>query len=283
MQKNFYPGQETEINQLVDIIREHPRLFVISGAGISTASGIPDYRDREGNWKRPPPIMHHDFIRSEQVRKRYWARSLAGWRFFRGAEPNVSHRALYEMEQRGYVQTLVTQNVDGLHQRAGSRSVIDLHGRIDTLACLGCRREERRDHFQQSLEQMNPSYLSMTAAIAPDGDADLEQVDFDDFTVPCCTQCGGVYMPKVVFYGGSVPKQRVATAYRELGRSDAVLVAGSSLMVYSAYQFCRHAVQTNIPVLAINQGRTRHDGNYRLKLEAPCEQVLERLAAALSS
>lgn len=279
--KDTSPSAAVKIKPLIDFIRKHPKLFVITGAGISTGSGIPDYRDRNGIWKRQPPIMHQDFVKSESVRKRYWARSLIGWRFFGRAQPNASHRALADLESGGYVQQLVTQNVDGLHQRAGSQRVINLHGCIDTIRCLSCSRNDPRSVFQSRLEQENPHYSSLAATVAPDGDADLEELDFKDFIVPSCIDCNGAYMPKVVFYGGSVPKGRIEQAYSHLEKSNAVLVLGSSLMVYSAYQFCRHASRANIPVVAINQGRTRHDGNYNIKLDQPCDLALKQISNQL--
>lgn len=279
--KNFSRRDERDIKTLISVIRERPKLFVISGAGISTASGIPDYRDRDAAWKRGQPIMHQAFIESEAVRQRYWARSLVGWRFFRSAQPNLCHRALYGLELAGYIEQLVTQNVDGLHQQSGSTRVIDLHGRIDTISCLGCRDDQPRSEFQSRLEQKNPDFAGLAAAVAPDGDADLETADFSEFVIPSCRLCGGSYMPKVVFYGGSVPRSRIARAYTHLSRSDAVLVLGSSLMTFSAYQFCREAMQRQVPVLAINQGRTRHDGSYLLKLELDCGAVLARVASEL--
>lgn len=281
MLENSCASPEPAIHSLIEFIKEHPKLFVITGAGISTGSGIPDYRDRNGNWKRQPPIMHQDFINSESVRKRYWARSLIGWRFFGSAKPNASHKLLADLESAGYIQLLVTQNVDGLHQRAGSKKVLDLHGRIDTIRCLDCSSNQPRSEFQSRLERENPHFSARTIAIAPDGDADLEEVDFSNFVIPGCTDCNGTYMPRVVFYGGSVPKDQIEQAYNELEKSSAVLVIGSSLMVYSAYQFCRHASRKNIPVVAINQGKTRHDGNYCIKVDMPCDSVLEQIAIEL--
>lgn len=283
MKEIFIQKKNTEISRLIDVVRQNPRIFVISGAGISTDSGIPDYRDRKGEWKRQSPIMHQDFIASEMVRKRYWARSMVGWRFFSRAEPNVSHHVLYRLERAGYVQQVVTQNVDGLHQSAGSRRVIDLHGRVDRISCLACGRDESRSEYQSHLERLNPGYAMVTTRNAPDGDADLEKDDFSDLVIPSCGDCGGIYMPKVVFYGGLVPKQRVKLAYAHLNQSDAVLVLGSSLKAFSAYQFCRYASQRQMPVMAINQGWTRHDGNYWVKLDSPCGEALANIAHALGS
>src|SRR5678815_3829602 len=215
---------------LAGFIDRHPRLFVLTGAGCSTDSGIPDYRDAAGEWKRTPPIMLQDFIANERARKRYWARSLAGFRRLRCARPNDAHYSLAILERRGQIATLVTQNVDGLHQAAGSQNVIDLHGRIDTVRCLGCERRSSREQLQMDLESRNPQFAALDAMEAPDGDADLEGVSFDTFDVPACDACGGLLKPDVVFFGENVPRERVDRAMSAIEYSDAMLVVGSSLM-----------------------------------------------------
>ena len=256
-------------------------MLVISGAGISTASGIPDYRDKNGEWKRNTPIYHQDFITSHQVRQRYWARSLLGWRYFGKAKPNTGHSVLAQLEQKGLINSIITQNVDQLHQRAGSQCVIDLHGRIGELKCLSCDARLTREEFQEPLAAHNPHYSKLAAEIAPDGDADLNLDNFDDFNVPVCTRCGGTIMPDVVFYGGSVPKTRVEHAMRMLDQANALLVIGSSLMVYSSYRFCVAANQAQIPIGAINIGVTRADHLLEFKIEQPCDTALQRLVDAL--
>ena len=252
----------------------HRRLFVLTGAGCSAPSGIPDYRDAEGRWKRAEPVAYPSFVQSEATRRRYWARSLIGWRRFRSAEPNVAHRALARLEAAGRSEILLTQNVDRLHQAAGSERVIDLHGRLDRVRCMGCGTTSGRADFQADLERLNPGWLALEAPDAPDGDADVVGADFSAFGIPACAECGGVLKPDVVFFGESVPRERVERAYAHLDAADAVLVVGSSLMVYSGYRFAERAALRGKPIAAVNLGRTRADSLIALKIEAPCEKAL---------
>ena len=275
-------GNDDQLQEMAQLSSANPDLFVISGAGVSTESGIPAYRDEQGNWQANAPIMHQDFLCSEQVRKRYWIRSMAGWPHFSRARPSGGHKALCAMESAGYLQFLVTQNVDRLHQQAGSRRVLDLHGRLDRIVCLDCSRVELRCDFQERLEQLNPDYVSLNGSLEPDGDADIRCGDLHDFVIPPCVACTGNYMPEVVFYGGSVPKGTIKKAFAELQQSSALLVVGSSLMTYSVYQFCRAAAQKGLPVLAINKGKTRHDGRFQLKLELNCSEALSQLLRLLT-
>jgi NAD-dependent SIR2 family protein deacetylase len=259
---------------LIDFVVRHPKLFVLTGAGCSTASGIPDYRDEAGEWKRRQPVMFQDFIGHEYTRRRYWARSLTGFRRMRTARPNDAHHALAGLERRGRISQLVTQNVDGLHQAAGSERVIDLHGRIDTVLCLGCRARSSRDALQLELVRRNPLFAAFDAIEAPDGDADLENVAFGLFDVPACDACGGLLKPDVVFFGEGVPAARVQHAMAALEESDAMLVVGSSLMVYSGYRFVKAMAEAGKPIAAINLGRTRADDLLTLKIAAPCAPAL---------
>jgi NAD-dependent SIR2 family protein deacetylase len=259
---------------LTRFIHDRHSVFVLTGAGCSTDSGIPDYRDSSGQWKRKPPVTWQAFVADGETRSRYWARSMIGWRTFGQAEPNRVHRALAALEQADKLSLLVTQNVDGLHQRAGHQSVVDLHGRLDTVVCLGCSSQTQRQRHQERLEALNPGWLSHAAAIAPDGDADLESVDFKQFQVPDCQRCGGMLKPDVVFFGESVPRPRVELAMAALLRSDAMLVVGSSLMVYSGYRFARAAFERGIPIAAVNLGKTRADSLLALKIDAPCSESL---------
>jgi len=259
---------------LADFVRAYPRLFVLTGAGISTASGIPDYRDLDGGWKRRPPVTYQAFVADAATRARYWARSLIGWRRFGSARPNQAHAALARLENDGRIEALVTQNVDGLHQRAGSRAVIDLHGRLDEVRCLQCERRIPREAFQRELEARNPAWRELDALAAPDGDADLDGMDFTSFDVPACTACGGMLKPDVVFFGENVPRERVEKAWAHLAASDAMLVVGSSLMVYSGFRFAREAARSGKPIAAINRGRTRADDLFALKVEGDCAEVL---------
>jgi len=264
----------TDREALQTFIERHERLFVLTGAGCSTRSGIPDYRDFEGRWKRKQPVSFQSFIGSDLTRRRYWARSLIGWRNFRHAAPNDTHRALARLEALGRIAQLVTQNVDRLHQAAGSEKVIDLHGRLDRIRCMVCGRISERSEFQDELEQLNPDWLDLAAADAPDGDADLDDADFSSFAVPACPHCGGVLKPDVVFFGENVPRERVEASVRDLERADAVLIVGSSLMVYSGFRFAELAARLGKPMAAINLGRTRADSLICLKVEQRCEQAL---------
>lgn len=266
------------LQPLIDFVARHPRLLVITGAGCSTAAGIPDYRDQNGAWKRREPMRYPLFVGDALARQRYWARSMLGWRTMSSARPTAAHHALAQLERAGRVARLVTQNVDGLHQAAGSTAVVDLHGRIDTVCCLGCGARSPRRVLQEELQRRNPGWLAFDARSAPDGDAELEAQDFSTFDVPACSHCGGVLKPDVVFFGESVPRERVAAVRDALAEADAVLVAGSSLMVYSGYRFVEEAVAAGKLVAAVNMGRTRADPLLRLKVEKEVGTVLEALA-----
>ena len=211
---------------------------------------------------------------SDLTRRRYWARSFLGWRRFRQRAPNDAHRALARLEAMGKSALLVTQNVDRLHQAAGSAGVVDLHGRLDLVRCMGCERRIPRADLQDDLERLNPDWSRLEARDAPDGDADLEGVDFSAFSIPSCRRCGGVLKPDVVFYGENVPRERVETAIEALDQADAVLVVGSSLMVYSGFRFAERAASRGAPIAAINLGRTRADHLLALKVEQECVSAL---------
>jgi NAD-dependent SIR2 family protein deacetylase len=264
-----------EIQALRDFIQAHRRLFVLTGAGCSTASGIPDYRDAEGGWKRTArPVTLQAFLGEESTRRRYWARSVVGWRHLAGTQPNAAHRALARLQQQGRVELLLTQNVDGLHQAAGSTGVIDLHGRLDRVRCMECEYRCRRDQVQAELLRHNPGWDRRDAREAPDGDADLSDPALADFKLVACARCGGLLKPDVVFFGEGVPPERVEDAMGHLRRADAMLVVGSSLMVYSGYRFVRAAAQLGLPIAAVNLGRTRADELLSLKLAQPCAAAL---------
>lgn len=270
-----------DLDGLADFAHRHPRLFVLTGAGVSTGSGIPDYRDADGRWKRRPPVSHQDFVAGEATRKRYWARSMLGWPMMAQAHPNAAHHALARLEKTGRIEQVVTQNVDGLHQRAGSSRVLELHGSIHGVGCLDCGARQPRAAVQAVLEQANPDFLALDAALLPDGDADLEEARFSHFHVPACAHCGGVLKPDVVFFGDGVPRARLEQAFASLDAADAVLVAGSSLMVYSGYRFCLRAAAAGKPIAAINLGATRADALFALKLPGACAPALQALAQAL--
>jgi len=270
----------TPLSSLDALIRDHPRLFVLTGAGVSTGSGIPGYRDNDARWQRRQPVTHQEFVRSDAVRRRYWARSMAGWPVMANAAPNAAHRALARLEQAGLVAQLVTQNVDGLHQRAGSARVIELHGSIHGVVCMDCGDSTGRAAMQARLAAANPEFNGEAARVAPDGDADLVQ-DFDAFAVPACAACGGTLKPDVVFFGANVPRPLAASAMDALQSADAVLAIGSSLMAYSGYRFCEQARAAGKPVAAINLGRTRADQLLEFKVEDDCAATLDALADRL--
>lgn len=249
-------------------------LVVLSGAGVSTASGIPDYRDRNGEWKQSQPIQYGDFVRAESARKRYWSRSYIGWQRFSQAAPNAAHAALARLEADGRIDTVITQNVDELHARAGSRRVIDLHGRLSKVRCLGCDAVLERAAFQQALRAANPGWDARVRAFRADGDAELEENGQRAFSVPDCESCGGTLKPDVVMFGESVPRARVQDAMDAVDRADALLVTGSSLMVFSGFRFARRAHETGTPIVIVNQGRTRADDLATLKIDADCAELL---------
>ncbi|SAL60164.1 NAD-dependent deacetylase [Caballeronia peredens] len=271
------------MQQLHEFVERHPRLFVLSGAGISTESGIPCYRDREGQRTGRAPILLKDFLGSDYARQRYWARSLIGWPVVARAQPNAAHHAVRALAARARVHRLVTQNVDGLHTRAGNPDVIELHGNIGRVRCIECGERHTRAAVQRLLEAANPDFVGYTAPAVPDGDAQIEDLDFGAFRVPGCTRCGGVLKPDVVFFGESVPRALVDDAARSLDAADAMLVVGSSLMVYSGYRFCEWAAKSGKPIAAINIGKTRADALLALKVEAPCSEALEALIERLDA
>ena len=257
---------------LSDFLQRHARLAVLTGAGCSAPSGIPDYRDPDGTWKHAKPMTFGEFTGSSAARRRYWAGSLRGWPRVRDARPNDAHRAIVRLEAQGRLTGLVTQNVDGLHQRAGSRRVVDLHGRLDTVECLDCGGRVDREDVQALLLAWNPAFTG-DAEIRPDGDARVAG-DLDSFRIPDCPACGGVLKPGVVFFGENVPRPRVDQAMAALDEADALLVVGSSLMVFSGYRFVLAAHEQGRPVALVNLGQTRADGDVWLKVTDDCAVVL---------
>ncbi len=261
------------------------RLVVLTGAGCSTESGIPDYRSPGGAWTRHKPIYFGAFMRSAEVRRFYWARSYRGWPRFDRARPNAAHLALAELESLGLVHQLITQNVDDLHQEAGSRAVVQLHGRNRVVVCLDCRGEFPREEMQERLREQNAGWLAAAqwdrfhadeADFAPDGDAEITQ-HVEGFAVPECRRCGGVLKPAVVFFGESVPREKVEYAMTRVDEADALLVAGSSLTVWSGYRFARRAHERGIPIAIVNIGPTRADDLATVKVEEKCGAALADL------
>lgn len=269
------------IADLQAFVQQHAGLLVITGAGCSTDSGIPAYRDTEGAWMRPPPMTFQQFMGTEAARQRYWARSMVGWSMFSGGKPNAAHQALRSLEAKGYTGLLVTQNVDGLHRQAGQSRLLELHGSLASVVCMHCNNRLDRLNYQQQLLNENPAWADMTAVMAPDGDVDLE-TDFSSFRIPACGRCGGILKPDVVFFGEAVPRARVDAVYQALAQASAVLVVGSSLMVYSGYRFVRDAARQGKPVAAITLGKTRADAVLTLKLNAACAPLLTALDTVLA-
>jgi NAD-dependent SIR2 family protein deacetylase len=264
---------------LRDFLRAHPRLAVLTGAGVSTSSGIPDYRDEQGEWKRARPVEFRPFMTDPRVRQRYWSRSTVGWPLISRATPNAAHLALARLEDVGGVELLITQNVDGLHATAGSRNVIDLHGRIDAVRCMSGHHFLPRAELQQQLLARNPGWAEVEGHVAPDGDVDIEGRDYSGFIVPDCPQCGGILKPDVVFFGENVPRERVERAFEGVAKSDALLIVGTSLMVYSGFRFAEAAAATGKPIAAVNLGRTRADPLLTLKVSEPCGEALSAAIA----
>lgn len=268
------------------------RFVALTGAGLSTDSGIPDYRS-PGRPQRTP-IQGPAFKRDAAVRARYWARSMVGWPWMRDAAPNPAHRALAEGEGRGLTWT-ITQNVDGLHQRAGATRVTELHGALAWVVCLGCGARSHRDEVQERLVRANPGLHRRLAGrreddpasepapgqMAPDGDAEVERWILERFEVPGCGACGGVLKPDVVFFGENVPAERVEASMARVDEAEALLVVGSSLTVWSGYRFVRRAAERGLPVVIVNRGETRGDPLAAVKIEGGVGEVLPWLLARL--
>lgn len=274
-------GGARDVARLAAWLRGHRDIVAISGAGISTASGIPDYRDDDGQWKRGDPMTHQAFVTSDAKRRRYWARSFAGWQHVTAAQPNAAHRALAALQQDGPVTGVITQNVDRLHQRAGSHNVVDLHGRLDAVICLACATRYRRQWLQRRLAAMNPDWEGKAVHITPDGDAEIAGANESAFRYPDCPYCGGMLKPDVVFFGGAVPAVRRERAEAQLVDADGVLVVGSSLMVWSSYRLVRSAAQHQRPVVAVNNGRTRADDLLDFKLTGDVGTILSAVREQL--
>ncbi|CAN5700779.1 hypothetical protein BH11MYX3_BH11MYX3_06470 [soil metagenome] len=260
------------------------RIVVLTGAGCSTESGIPDYRGVDTPPRVRPPIQHREFIDKAEMRRRYWARSMLGWPRLAQAKPNAAHHALVALESAGVVTGLITQNVDGLHHAAGSRQVVELHGAIGRVRCLACGEITSRAELQVRLEAANPTWLARAhaVAIAPDGDAELPDAMVADFAVVACASCDGVVMPDVVFFGGSVPRDTLDAAWAAFDRGELLLVVGSSLTVFSGYRFVRRAAEREVPVAILNRGPTRGDDYAAIRVDARAGEVLPALARALA-
>ncbi|HEU4578814.1 MAG TPA: NAD-dependent protein deacetylase [Polyangiaceae bacterium] len=266
-------------------LERHSSWFVLTGAGCSTESGIPAYRDETGAWRHKAPIQLGEFLGSEHVRRRYWARSFSGFQRVQQAQPNPAHHALAALERLDRVRLLVTQNVDRLHQKAGSRNVIDLHGQLAWVVCLGCGAQFERTRVQSWLEQQNPELSAdeglgagapaqRALGFAPDGDAEVGGNAVASVRIPACPSCSGMLKPAVVFFGETVPPEKVQASYTALEAADALLVVGSSLTVFSGYRFVRRAADLGKPIVVLNSGVTRGDRFAELKLEGSCGALL---------
>ncbi|MGC2998045.1 NAD-dependent protein deacetylase [Streptomyces sp. G35A] len=274
------PPGTTDLGPVADALSTG-RVLVLSGAGLSTESGIPDYRGEGGSLSRHTPMTYQDFTASARARRRYWARSHLGWRVFGRARPNAGHRAVAAFERHGLLSGVITQNVDGLHQAAGSEGLVELHGSLDRVVCLSCGTVGPRHELARRLEEANPGFAPVAAGINPDGDADLTDDQVEGFRVVPCTVCGGVLKPDVVFFGEAVPPRRVEHC-RELVRAAAsLLVLGSSLTVMSGLRFVRQAAQDGKPVLIVNRDPTRGDRHALTRVALPLGRALTTVADRL--
>ncbi|MFC8100051.1 NAD-dependent protein deacetylase [Streptomyces sp. NPDC057363] len=256
-------------------------VLVLSGAGISTESGIPDYRGEGGSLSRHTPMTYQDFTGSAQARRRYWARSHLGWRVFGRARPNAGHRAVAAFGRHGLLSGVITQNVDGLHQAAGSEGVVELHGSLDRVVCISCGVLSARRDLARRLEEANAGFEPVAAGINPDGDADLTDEQVGDFRVVPCAVCGGMLKPDVVFFGETVPPRRVEHCRTLVRAAESLLVLGSSLTVMSGLRFVRQAAQDGKPVLIVNRDPTRGDRHARTRVALPLGTALTTVAARL--
>ncbi len=261
------PSDLSLVSRAADVLRGR-RLLVLTGAGCSTESGIPDYRGPKQKERDAGSIQYREFTGSASARRLYWARSMLGWPQFIRARPNRGHEALAELERAGRMAALITQNVDRLHQAAGSRAVLELHGSIEAVHCLDCRREENRWALQKRLGKLNPDWQRQVAHLAPDGDVILDKDVPDTFRSPACLHCGGTLKPSIVFFGENLPRATTREAWELWNGADALLVAGSSLQVWSGYQFVRKSAEAGMPVVILNLGPTRGDGEAAVKIHA---------------
>jgi NAD-dependent SIR2 family protein deacetylase len=273
-------AREHSFGMLADLVNDGG-IVVLSGAGLSTESGIPDYRGPSGRARRADPMTYQTFVRGAAARQRYWARSHVGWRHVARAVPNAGHRGVAELERRGLVSGIITQNVDGLHQAGGAQQVIELHGSLDRVTCLSCGQLTTRDELDERLRAANPGWAAQVTAINPDGDAVLGDAEVERFRVVDCRVCGGLVKPDVVFFGENVPRPRVDDCYALVERAGALVVLGSSLTVMSGYRFVRDAARLGIPVVIINQGTTRGDPHAVATIDAPLGRTLTALVERL--
>ncbi|MES5820767.1 NAD-dependent protein deacetylase [Streptomyces sp. RG80] len=271
------PPGTTDLAPVVDALNTGG-VLVLSGAGLSTESGIPDYRGEGGSLGRHTPMTYQDFTADAQARRRYWARGHLGWRTFGRARPNAGHRAVAAFARSGLLSGVITQNVDGLHQAAGSEDVVELHGSLDRVVCLSCGAVSSRRELALRLEEANAGFDPVAAAINPDGDADLTDAQVGDFRVMPCVSCGGILKPDVVFFGESVPPPRVEHCRQLVREATSLLVLGSSLTVMSGLRFVRQASEAGKPVLIVNRDPTRGDRHALTRVALPLGTALTSVA-----
>jgi len=275
--------QGAGVDALADLLADGDAV-VLSGAGLSTDSGIPDYRGATGSRRRHTPMTYQTFTRDPHGRHRYWARSFVGWRQIRAARPNDGHRAVGDLQAAGLVDAVITQNVDGLHQAGGARDVVELHGGLDRTVCLGCGDVASRAVLDERLREANPHFGPRTDEINPDGDAELPDEVLDGFVMVDCLACGqGPLKPDVVFFGETVPRDRVEHCFGLVEGAGSLVVLGSSLTVMSGYRFVLRAAKLGIPVAIVNVGATRGDAKADVRVDAPLGVVLPALAARLGA
>lgn len=275
------PHTDAEIRELRSFVRNSDRMLVLTGAGASTESGIPDYRSEGvGLYARSStrPVQFQQFMTDAEVRRRYWARNFAGWPRFSSVGPNATHRALARIPN---TSCLVTQNVDRLHHKAGSSRVVELHGTAFRVVCMSCKASVCRHRLQRDILRDNPELSATSAEVRPDGDVELPMKMLEQFKAPLCASCGGILKPDIVFFGDNVPRTLVDDVYREVRRSDALLVIGSSLQVFSGYRFILEAKERNIPIAIVNIGPTRADHLATIKICRRSGAILEKLVSLL--
>jgi NAD-dependent SIR2 family protein deacetylase len=264
-------------DDLLELISDG-NVVILSGAGLSTESGIPDYRGPTGAARPATPMTYQVFTGSAEARQRYWARSHLGWRFIARAQPNAGHLAVAALQRQGVLDGIITQNVDGLHQAGGAADLIELHGALDRVVCLPCEETSTRESLDGRLHEANPGW-TQSAPVKPDGDVDLD--DVAGFVVLDCLVCGGLLKPDVVFFGETVPADRVAASFRLVDAASSLLVLGSSLKVMSGYRFVLRAAKLGIPVAIVNQGPTRGDDHALIRIDAPLGSVFQELATRM--
>lgn len=274
------PTKIEDVIRLKEFIDKHHRLCILTGAGISTESGIPDYRSAEvGLYARSnhKPVLYKEFCNSEAIRRRYWARNYIGWPRFSSLKPNITHKILKDLEYVGKVGCIITQNVDNLHSKAGSKEVIELHGTAFRVMCLNCNHKICRYELQEVFQKLNPSMVAITQMIRPDGDVELSQAQVEDFNVPACDNCGGILKPDIIFFGDNVPRNIVQNVKNNVENSDALLILGTTLTTFSAYRIVLQAIEANKPIAIVNIGKTRADEFVNLRVEGRCGDILSKV------